>query len=327
MKKITRLFLSSIFFVISIVTCFSSAVSENAAEENVYEQLAPMQYQSIADMLVESEQHISDWISTPRRSYAFGDYVIRIDEIATDGYRGYASVSIEILHDDAIALPLSCADETDFYYIPLSVHNTPVYFFDFSFSIDNPPEYSDNNAWSLSEDMRTIVFVEAYQNHGSIDLDSSSSTELTLSFKLSVAYYENGTFSTIEHVISLDHALSLSIEAYEFISSDDVVNTATTLGLEPPMFQVILTPFQLYTPGLEVRQAANETVAITPTYATDGTPYAWLLSTEDGKLFCDGGTYQQFPSNVSICLYRLTSTYELVHAWKLQSVDGKLVVQ
>lgn len=309
------------------MTRFSSALSENAADENVYEQLSLMQYQSISDMLSESEQHIADWISTPQRSYSFDDYVIRIDEIATDGYQGYTSVSIEILHDDAIALPLSCADETDFYYIPLSFHNTPVYFFDLSFSIYKDSEYSDTNAWSLSEDMRTIVFVEAYQNHGSVILDRSSSTELVLSFQISVAYYENGTFSTFKHVISLDHTLSCPIETYEFVSSDDVADVATTLGLESPTFQVVLTPFQLYTPGVGVRQEANGKVVIAPTYATDGTPYAWLLSTEDGKLICDGGTYQQFPSNVSICLYRFTSTYELVHAWKLQSVDGKFVVQ
>lgn len=323
LKRTTRLFPSVICIVILIMAFFPSAVSAIAAEANEYEQLAPMQYQSISDMLDESEQHIADWISTPRKSYSFDDYVVCIEEIATDGYQGYASVSIEILRDDAIVLPLSCADETDFYYIPLSVHNMPVYFFDLSFSTGNAPEYSDSTAWSLSEDMRTLVFVEAYQNHGSIDIPSS--TELILSFQLSVAYYANGTFSTVEHEISLDHALSCPIETYEFVPSKDVADAAATLGLEPPEFQAILTPFQLYTPGLTVRQDANEKVVIAPTYAADGTPYAWLLSTADGKLICDGRTYQQFPSDVSLCLYHLSPTYELVHVWKLQNADGRLV--
>lgn len=212
MKRTTRLFPSAICIVILTMAYFSSAVSAIAAEANEYEQLAPMQYQSISDMLDESEQHIADWISTPRKSYSFDDYVVCIEEIATDGYQGYASVSIDC-----------------------------------------------------------------------------------------------------------------PIETYEFVPSKDVADAAATLGLEPPEFQAILTPFQLYTPGLTVRQDANEKVVIAPTYAADGTPYAWLLSTADGKLICDGRTYQQFPSDVSLCLYHLSPTYELVHVWKLQNADGRLV--
>lgn len=320
-----RAFFSVLCFVV-ILTCFSSAISEVPAESEYYDQLVFMQYHTILDALDESELHISDWISIPQRAYSFEDYVIRIEEIATDGYSCFTSISIEMLRNDAIVLPLSCTDEADFYYIPLSAHIMPVYFFDLSFSIDNNPERSNTNAWALSEDMRTIEFVEIYHPQGK-DFRRPISTDMTISFQISVAHYENGTFSTVEHEISLDHTHSCPIEMYEFISSDEIVDATTTLGLAPPSFQVVLTPFQIYTPGLNVRQESNGNVVVAPTYAADGTPFAWILSTENGKLICDGAVCQQFPSNVSLSLYRLTTIYDLVHAWKLQNVDGSLVIQ
>lgn len=304
----------------------SASAAENAAGAG-YDQLAAMQYRSVSDVLDESERHIAGYVSTPNQSFVFEDYIVRVEEIATDGHDCYANISIELLRDDAIAMPLSCTDEADLYYIPLSAHATPVYFFDLSIAIHPHCERGNAGVWALSENLRTIEFVAVYHHRGLWDLNEPVPDDVSVSLFIDASYYEGGAFSKADHEMSISCMRSGAFEMYSFEPSGDVVDAANALGLETPAFQVILTPFQLYTPGLEVQLGANGRPVIYPTYAADGTPYAWLLVTENGEMLVDGRTYDQLPKDASLRLYRLSGAQELVQAWPVQCVEGRIIVR
>lgn len=317
--------LFSIFVLVSMLVQGSPAMSEDLIEEGPYDKLRFMRYCSISDTLLASELHIADHISLLDKSICFEDYIIRIEEIATDGYVCYANISIELLGDDAIALPLTCADETTPYYIPLSSHTQPVIFFDLTLSLNQNGETSESDEWAVSEDMRAIEFVETYRTRSTPVRSSDFVEDMTITFHISATRYENGTFHTAEHEICMDYTLSSLPEIYDFFPTDDMVEIANALGIEPPSFQAILTPLQLYTPGLDVRKMEDGHYFPAHQYAPDGTPYAWILVTEDKKIIYHGDTYQRFPQESIMYLFDM-STGKAMRLWPVHCVDGQLVV-